>query len=167
MILSTDLKYINLTAKRTRKGLYLADLTPSYGGSATLVSDRAPTYTSTIFMVLHSKTKKDTKAIEFSGSYVRPLGLWDGDSSKYSSMSLRTHYEAMGLHFIFASHALGLTSWKVTHILVDPTIRECFDVGIGSCLFQSPVPTVLCRKKTMTQGISVYVPAFHKIAEEG
>jgi len=170
LILTTlDLKSLNSSAKKVRKGLFLHPLTESHTGSLLLPSkDPAPTYSVPVVLVLGEKSKKEKRAVEFFDRTVRLLGVWSGDSSKYSSMSLRDSYESMGIHFLFAQHVTGLSSsWRVTDVIVSPSVKDFFQADIGHCLFHSPVPTSFCRRKTTNHGSYMYSPEFHKIAKEG
>lgn len=120
-----------------------------------------------IVLILSAKKNDSPRlALEFLKNQVRTIGEWPTkDSGKLMLPALRTSYSQLGLHFVFASSGLGLSSdYRFSHVVVVPTIADFSSLGLLGSLLVSSVPTAFCSKRgTDKNGNPLYGVDYSKL----
>lgn len=128
-----------------------------------------------VVLVLSSLSKGDYPlcGFEFFEDKVRVLGQWPSDSvipdvkNVFSPPLLYEKYTSYGLHFIFAPTVLKLkSSWKVSHVLISPTLEDFVFSGSTSLLLRTPMPAKPYSRKVAIGNSSCYEIDYYSLCCE-
>lgn len=169
-----DSKELNSARKSVRgSGLFLTptrrgleDLTLHTSLVATYDLPHRPHTEVHTILVLKEKRKDSSLCLEFFEWNVRTLGRWPAEPQRLMLPALQHAYGSLGLHFLFARSSLGLEvrDYKISHVLVAPTISDFVSLGLLESLFSSPVPTGFCTSRDTDQnGNPLYTVDYRKL----